>query len=129
MKVLPDFSEAVELVSEPMPVGTYPTRITGVEVKDTKAGDAKYLKIKHTVFGLEGDLAKFNNWPVFGNYMLSGKGAGRLKELLAILSIEPKDFDTDTLPGREVKVTIAYGVDQRNGEKSKFPEIKALAQI
>lgn len=128
-KVLPDFSEAVELTSTPMPVGTYPTRITGVELKDTKAGDAKYLKIKHTVFGLEGDLAKFNSWPIFGNYMTSGKGAGRLKELLAILGIKPDELDTEALPGREVKITIAYVVDQRNGEKSLYPEIKAIAAL
>lgn len=128
-KVTPDLTEAVELASEPMPVGTYPTRITSVEVKKSQAGN-DYLKAKHTVFGLEGELAKFNNWPVFSNYMLSGKGTSGLKQLLGASDIDPKSFqDSDMLLGKEVKVTIAYEVDQRTGEKSTWPSVKAISKI
>ena len=36
---------------EPLPEGWYNATITGAEVKDTKAGDGKYIACKYTVTG------------------------------------------------------------------------------
>lgn len=128
--ICPDFSEAVEVASEPMPVGAYNARITAAEQKTSQAGNP-YLKIKFTVFGAEGALARYNNWPVFGNFMLSGKGAGNTKALLtAIYGAEiPSSLQSEDIMGKEVVVSIKYEKDQRTGETSQYPAIKAVNKL
>jgi len=36
---------------EPLPEGWYNAQITGAEVKDTKAGDGKYIAVKYAITG------------------------------------------------------------------------------
>lgn len=128
--ITPNFDEAVEVASEPMPVGAYNARITALEQKTSQAGNA-YLKAKFTVFGAEGELQKYNNWPIFGNFMLSGKGAGNTKMLLkAIFGEEiPASIQSEDLMGKEVVVSIKYEKDQATGETSQYPSIKAINKL
>jgi hypothetical protein len=124
--ITPDFSESVELSTDPMPVGSYTVRITETEEKISKNNNP-YLKAKFVVFGAEGDLAKFNNWPVYGNFMYAGKGAGMMKLLLKAIYGDniPSVIGSDELLGKEVVISIKYELDQQ-GERSNWPSIKSV---
>ena len=123
-----DLSEAVELAS--VPPGVYPARISGAEVKATKAGTGNYIKWEMTIFGAEGELTRFNNSKVWHNTMTSGKGAGMLKQFVKAATGEELSggLDTDTLLGKEVSLTLAEGKDQ-HGQPSGYPEVKAVKAL
>lgn len=123
--ITPDFSEAVE--ATPIPDGVYNARITEAKVeKAKKSGDA-FLKWKLTIFGAEGDAAKYNGWPVFYNTMIGGKGAGMLKTLIkAATGVEPAGaFDTDELLGKEVTLTLKQRM-QEDGTPAAWPDVKSV---
>lgn len=129
MIISPDFSEAVERVSEPIPDGVYKARITDVEVKKSKAG-ATYLKWKLSLFGNEGELAKYNNWPVFHSTMTSGKGAGMLKDFYKAAMREEisGQFDAQALLAKEVQIAIAAG-RMPDGSPSQWPDVKSVKAL
>lgn len=126
MNITPDFSEAVEGGGE-IPPGVYKTRVTNVETKTSKA-DNQYLKVRLTIFGAEGEAGKYNNWHAYTNLMLSGKGAGRLKDFLAAAHIPAGPFDTDALLGKEVVAVLVAGKTE-DGSTSKWPEVKSVKSI
>lgn len=127
--IVPDFSEALETGGAVTP-GKYTVRIESHETKTAKSGN-NYLKWKLVIFGAEGELSKFNNWPVFYNTMLSGPGAGMLRSLLtaAGITLEPgQGFDPSDLLGKEVVATLAQGKNQ-DGTPSEWPEVKRITPI
>lgn len=123
MLVQPDFSE----LSGSLEAGTYNARITAGEVTESKAGKPM-IKWTYEVFGSE-DKSK-NGLTVFDRTMLSGKGAFRLQDLYrAAMKQELKGpFDTEMLLGKEIKITLAMGV-QQDGSPSKYPEVKSVSGI
>ena len=129
MLISPDLSEAAESTSEPIPPGVYKVRIEDVELKNAKSG-ANYLRWKTRIFGAEGELARFNNWPVFYNTMTSGKGAGMLKNLYRSATGEDLtgQFDATTLYAKEVLFTLARGKNQ-DGSPTDWPEVKAVKPV
>lgn len=130
MLITPQLDEAVEQTeSAPMPSGVYNVRVEGVEVKTSKAGD-KYLSWKLVVFGAEGELARYNNWPVYYSTMTVGKGAGMLKSFYKATTGEDLSgaFDTDACLGKEVQATINQRRNE-DGTISKWPDVKAIKPI
>ena len=129
MLITPDFSTAVETNNDPIPAGTYKVRVEEVEQKTTKAGEPR-LSWKLKIFGAEGELAKYNNWPVYHSTMLVGKGAGMLKSFYkAAMGSEPTGpFDATTLYGKELEVTLVQRV-QPDGTPSPWPDIKAIKAL
>ncbi len=126
--ITPDLSEAVEQAA--VVPGVYSTRVTALELKTSKAG-GQYIKWTMTIFGAEGELARFNNHKVWHNTMLSGKGAGMLKTFYKACKNEEfagGAFDWSTLVGSEVSTTIVEGKDQ-TGQPSGYPEVKAIKPI
>lgn len=126
MQITPDFSEASE--SQAIPPGTYKTRITDVAMKKSQAGN-DYLNWKLTIFGAEGQYSSQNNRPVFMMTMLSGKGAGKLRDLAkAALGNVPTQLETNEFLGKEVEVTL---VERRmpDGSVSNFPDVKAVRSL
>ncbi len=130
MLVVPDFSEAAESNSEPIPAGIYKVRLEEATPVKTKDGTGTYIKWKAKIFGAEGELEKYNNWPVFYNTMTSGKGAGMLKTLIAaaIGEVPEGNFDTDDLLGKEVQFTLTQGKD-KDGNPSTWPNVKGVRAI
>ena len=129
-EITPDFSEAVESASgEPIPNGVYRTRITDSVVKESKRGQ-KYISWKLNIVGADGELARWNNWPVYHSTMLEGKGAGMLKQFYkAALGEEPTGaFDTEMLLGKEVVVAVEQGF-AADGTPYKFPNVKSVQAV
>lgn len=128
MNITPDFSEAVEL-SGTIPDGVYTVRITDAEMRESKAGN-KYINWTLQIYGAPGDFAKYNNWTVFHRTMVSGRGAGMLRDFVkaATGEVPTGSFDTDTLLGHEVQVTLKTGKTPE-GEDSRYPDVKAIKSV
>lgn len=128
MKISPDFSEAQD-IGTPFPEATFKTRITGCEQKTSKAG-ATYLSWTLDVFGADGEFSTYNNRKIWLNTMISGPGAGILKSFVkaALKTTEvPKNFDTDTLLGKELLVTTKPSFYE--GQERSNPEIKKMMPL
>lgn len=125
MLIEANLSEVEEMT--PVPAGTYQARITAVEAKESKAGNP-YLNWKSELIGED-----VNGRIVFHTTPISGKGAFRLQELYRaatheVLSKESPSFDTEQIIGKEVLMTLTYGVDQE-GNPRQWPEVKSVAPI
>ena len=124
--ITPDFSEAQE--TGPIPPGVYNARIVDAEVKTSKNNNT-YINWKLQLFGAEGELSKYNNWPVFYRTMTSGKAAGMLKQFAkAVLGEAPQQVDTDQFLGKEVQIALAEAKDQ-DGNTSHWPEVKSVKAL
>lgn len=122
--ITPDFTE----VGQPIKPGVYNARIKDCESKQSQKGST-YLNWKLELFG-DPDV---NNRVVFLSTPITGKGAFRLQELYKAAMQEELDakapkFDTDSLIGREVNVTLVEGKDQE-GNTRPFPDVKAVSAL
>lgn len=127
----PDLSEATELGDGVLPPGVYKARVTGMEKKESKSiPSTPYIKWTLTIFGAEGELTKYNNWKVYHNTMLSGKGTGITKQFVKACTGQELEgaFNFALLHGAELQVTLKEGKPY-NGEPAKFPEVAKVEQI
>lgn len=117
--IKPDFSE----VSKPIQPGTYNARVVAGEIQTSQKGQPM-VSWKLELFG----SPDVNNRVVFTRTMVSGPGASRLKQLYAAaIGEDLKDgeqFDTDSLIGKEINVTLVQGKD-KEGNVSQYPDVKA----
>jgi hypothetical protein len=97
--------------SEPLPEAIYHLRVDKAEYKKTGAGSknpgSPMASVQFTVFGPE-EAEEFLGRKVFENFMLSGEGQFRIRQLLEATG-ESDDFvleDTDQLVGREVAAVV-----------------------
>jgi len=97
---------------EPLPEGWYNATITGAEVKETKAGDGKYIACKYTVTG-----PTHQGRVVFGNLNIKNAstkaeeiGRQQLGEIMRAIGLA-KVSDTDQLIGGNlgIKLTVRTG--------------------
>jgi hypothetical protein len=116
--IIPDFSEVVELTA-----GEYPVRVTKGELKTTKNGDPM-INWELTTFGKDDE--RLNNKKVFHNTMVTGKGAGILKQFLkaADYDLSSEGFDTDDLLGKELVAVL--GPDKENPEMMRVKSVKKI---
>ena len=127
----PDLSEAVEMTEGVLPPGIYKARVTGMEKKESKSiPSTPYIKWTLTIFGAEGELTKYNNWKVYHNTMLSGKGTGITKAFVKACTGQELEgaFNFALLHGAELQVTLKEG-QPYNGAPAKFPEVARVEQI
>jgi hypothetical protein len=124
MNITPDFSEAVEQNTVVAP-GLYKARVEAVEQKTSKAGN-NYLQWTMGIFGAEGDQARFNNHKLWHNTMLSGKGAGILKDFLTATIGEARQFQTDEVLGKEVSVMVKNTVMENGNPRAEVGSVKKL---
>jgi hypothetical protein len=114
---------------EPLPEGWYDVKITGAEVKDTKSGTGRYIKVEYTV---EGD--NYSGRKVWGNLNIRNDsekaeeiGRKQLNSLMGAIGLESLG-DTDELIGNDLsiklKVRPASGGYDASNDVSGF---KALA--
>ena len=97
---------------EPLPEGWYNAAITGAEVKETKAGDGKYIACKYTITG-----PSHQGRVIFGNLNIKNAstkaeeiGRQQLGEIMRAIGLG-KVSDTDQLIGGNlgIKLTVRTG--------------------
>jgi hypothetical protein len=128
MEITPDFSEAPE--NTPVPEGVYKARITDVEQQTAKTSGAPMLNWKLQIF--DSDVEGTNNRVLFHRTMVTGKGAFMLRDLLKATGTQVEkgqSFNAQELLGKEVQVAVAARIDNRTGEQSPFPEVKAIRPL
>jgi len=124
MKISPDFSESVD--QEVIPVGEYPVVVKGVDPKVSKAGNDMLLW-KYEIQGAAGEYEKFNGRWIFDNTMTSGRGAFRLKATLKAILGESREFDTEEVLGRQVRVVVSHGVDLQGALRAEVKSVSAIS--
>lgn len=121
--VTPSFEELADITP-----GVYKARITGAEVTTSKTSGLPMAVWKLELFG--SDNKGQNGQVITHRTMLAGKGAFGIKDLYRATMKEELTgaFDTDMLLGKEVKLTLAAGM-QPDGTPSRYPEVKSVTGI
>lgn len=110
---------------EPLPEGWYNATITGAEVKETKAGDGKYIAVKFAITG-----PTHQGRVVFGNLNIKNAstkaeeiGRSQLGEIMRAIGLA-KVQDTDQLIGGNLGIKLTVKTGEYAGN-----EIKAFKAI
>jgi hypothetical protein len=105
---------------EPLPEGWYNATITGAEVKETKAGDGKYIACKYTVTG-----PTHQGRVVFGNLNIKNAstkaeeiGRQQLGEIMRAIGLG-KVSDTDQLIGGNLAIKLIVKTGEYAGNEIK----------
>lgn len=127
MAITPNFSEMVELQAGELPAGVWKSRVTKAEQQMSKSSNTPMLKVEFTVFGGEGETAKYNNWKIFTRLMLAGKGTAMTKQFVHAAGL-PDSFELEDMLGKEVLVATKAGKNS-DGTPSGYPEVKAIQAL
>jgi hypothetical protein len=105
---------------EPIPEGWYNATITGAEVKETKAGDGKYIACKYTITG-----PSHQGRVVFGNLNIKNAstkaeeiGRQQLGEIMRAIGLG-KVSDTDQLIGGSLSIKLSVRTGEYSGNEIK----------
>jgi len=105
---------------EPLPEGWYNATITGAEVKETKAGDGKYIACKYTITG-----PSHQGRVVFGNLNIKNAstkaeeiGRQQLGEIMRAIGLA-KVSDTDQLIGGNLCIKLTVRTGEYSGNEIK----------
>ena len=105
---------------EPLPAGWYTATISQAELKDTKAGNGQYIKLRYDVTG-----PSHQGRVVFGNLNIKNPnpkaeeiGRQQLRSIMEALGIA-RLTDTDQLIGGNLKVKLKIKSDPQYGDKNE----------
>ena len=105
---------------EPLPEGWYNATITGAEVKETKAGDGKFIACKYTITG-----PTHQGRVVFGNLNIKNAstkaeeiGRQQLGEIMRAIGLG-KVSDTDQLIGGNLGIKLSLKTGEYAGNEVK----------
>lgn len=105
---------------EPLPEGWYNATITGAEIKDTKAGDGKYIACKYAITG-----PSHQGRVVFGNLNIKNAstkaeeiGRQQLGEIMRAIGLN-KVTDTDQLIGGNLCIKLVVKTGEYAGNEIK----------
>ena len=105
---------------EPLPEGWYNATITGAEIKETKAGDGKYIACKYTITG-----PSHQGRVVFGNLNIKNAstkaeemGRQQLGEIMRAIGLA-KVADTDQLIGGNLAIKLSLKTGEYAGNEVK----------
>jgi len=104
---------------EALPVGWYDVVITQAEVKDTKAGNGQYIKVRYDVSG-----PTHQGRVIFGNFNIRNPnpkaeeiGRQQLGELMSSIGVSRVN-DTDQLIGANLKIKLAIRSSEQYGDQN-----------
>lgn len=127
----PDLSEATEMADGALPPGVYKARVTGGKPGKGKTSGDPYISWELTVFGAEGEMARYNNWKAYKIMMLAGKAALFSKDFYKACTgqdLPAGKIDWRLLVGSEIQMTCKTG-QPFNGEPAKYPEVSRIEQL
>lgn len=105
---------------DPLPDGWYDVTIDSAEVKQTKAGNGSYIKVRYNVTG-----PTHGGRVVFGNFNISNPnpkaeeiGRKQLGELMTAISLAELS-DTDQLVGGQLRIKLATRSSPEYGDQNE----------
>lgn len=113
---------------EALPAGWYTARITEAEVKATKAGTGKYIKIRYDILGpTHQGRAVFGNLNVRNpNPQAEKIGRQQLNELMGSIGLETFS-DTDQLIGAPLQIKLKVRESEEYGNSNDVAGFKSAS--
>lgn len=113
--------------SDPVPVGWYDAKITEADLKDTKAGTGRYIKLRMDVTG-----PTHQGRVVFTNINIQNQnpkaeeiGHQQLGQLMKAIGIDSLS-DTDQLIGTDLGIKVAIRKSEEYGDQNEIKGYKSL---
>jgi hypothetical protein len=113
---------------EPLPAGWYTASITQCELKDTKAGNGQYIKIRYDITG-----PSHQGRVVFGNLNIKNPnpkaeeiGRQQLGDIMRAIGLA-KVTDTDQLIGGQISIKLDVKEDVQYGASNEVRGFKSVS--
>ena len=113
---------------EPLPAGWYTATINQAELKDTKAGNGQYIKLRYDITG-----PSHQGRVVFGNLNIKNAnpkaeeiGRQQLGEIMRAIGLA-KVTDTDQLIGGQIGIKLEVKEDEKYGPSNEVKGFKSLS--
>jgi len=113
---------------EPLPVGWYTCTISQAELKDTKAGNGQYIKLRYDITG-----PSHQGRVVFGNLNIKNAnpkaeeiGRQQLGEIMRAIGLA-KVADTDQLIGGHISIKLDIKQDAQYGASNEVRGFKSVS--
>jgi hypothetical protein len=113
---------------EPLPAGWYTATISQSELKDTKAGNGQYIKLRYDITG-----PSHQGRVVFGNLNIKNAnpkaeeiGRQQLGDIMRAIGLA-KVTDTDQLIGGQIGIKLEVKQDEQYGASNEVKGFKSLS--
>ncbi len=113
---------------EPLPAGWYTCTISQAELKDTKAGNGQYIKLRYDITG-----PSHQGRVVFGNLNIKNAnpkaeeiGRQQLGEIMRAIGLA-KVADTDQLIGGQIAIKLEIKQDAQYGASNEVRGFKSVS--
>jgi hypothetical protein len=113
---------------EPLPAGWYTATISQSELKDTKAGNGQYIKLRYDITG-----PTHQGRVVFGNLNIKNAnpkaeeiGRQQLGDIMRAIGLA-KVTDTDQLIGGQIGIKLEVKQDEQYGASNEVKGFKSLS--
>jgi len=113
---------------EPLPAGWYTATISQSELKDTKAGNGQYIKLRYDITG-----PSHQGRVVFGNLNIKNAnpkaeeiGRQQLGDIMRAIGLG-KVTDTDQLIGGQIGIKLEVKQDEQYGASNEVKGFKSLS--
>ena len=113
---------------EPLPAGWYTCTISQAELKDTKAGNGQYIKLRYDITG-----PSHQGRVVFGNLNIKNAnpkaeeiGRQQLGEIMRAIGLA-KVADTDQLIGSQISIKLDIKQDAQYGASNEVRGFKSVS--
>lgn len=113
---------------EPLPAGWYTCTISQAELKDTKAGNGQYIKLRYDITG-----PSHQGRVVFGNLNIKNAnpkaeeiGRQQLGEIMRAIGLA-KVTDTDQLIGGQIAIKLEIKQDAQYGASNEVKGFKSVS--
>jgi hypothetical protein len=113
---------------DPLPAGWYTATITQAELKDTKAGNGQYIKLRYDITG-----PSHQGRVVFGNLNIKNPnpkaeeiGRQQLGEIMRAIGLA-KVTDTDQLIGGQISIKLEVKNDAQYGASNEVKGFKSVS--
>ena len=113
---------------EPLPAGWYTAAISQSELKDTKAGNGQYIKLRYDITG-----PTHQGRVVFGNLNINNPnpkaeeiGRQQLGEIMRAIGLA-KVTDTDQLIGGQIAIKLEVKQDPQYGASNEVKGFKSVS--
>lgn len=113
---------------EPLPAGWYTATISQSELKDTKAGNGQYIKLRYDITG-----PSHQGRVVFGNLNIKNAnpkaeeiGRADLGEIMRAIGLA-KVTDTDQLIGGQIGIKLSIKEDAQYGASNEVKGFKSVS--
>jgi hypothetical protein len=113
---------------DPLPAGWYTATITQAELKETKAGNGQYIKLRYDITG-----PSHQGRVVFGNLNIKNPnpkaeeiGRQQLGEIMRAIGLA-KVTDTDQLIGGQISIKLEVKNDAQYGASNEVKAFKSVS--